>query len=45
MFVMTAANTTYISIAHRPTLAAFHEKHLALAPDGEGMRLVVAGVP
>lgn len=33
-------NTTYISIAHRLTLAAFHVQRLSLVPDGVGMRLV-----
>lgn len=38
-------NTTCISIAHRPTLAAFHVKRLALVPDGAGMRLVTESLP
>lgn len=33
-------NSTYVSIAHRPTLAAFHVQRLTLIPDGAGMRLV-----
>jgi putative ATP-binding cassette transporter len=33
-------DTTYISIAHRPTLAALHVQRLTLVPDGAGMRLV-----
>ena len=33
-------DTTYVSIAHRPTLAAFHVRRLTLVPDGAGTRLV-----
>jgi vitamin B12/bleomycin/antimicrobial peptide transport system ATP-binding/permease protein len=33
-------NTTYISIAHRLTLAAFHVQRLTLVPDGARMQLV-----
>jgi putative ATP-binding cassette transporter len=34
-------DTTYITIAHRPTLTAFHVKRLTLVHEGAGMRLVV----
>jgi putative ATP-binding cassette transporter len=30
---------TIVSIAHRPTVAAFHGTRFALAPDGDGVRL------
>jgi len=33
------AKTTIVSIAHRPGVAAYHERHLELAPDGDAMRL------
>ncbi len=31
--------TTIVSIGHRSTLEAFHERYVALAPDGEGFSL------
>ena len=34
--------TTLVSIAHRPTVAAFHDRRMALEPTGERMRLVTA---
>ncbi len=37
-------NTTLISIAHRPALAAYHDKRLTLLPSGAGMRLVAGFV-
>jgi len=37
-------DTTYVSIAHRPTLAALHVQRLALVPDGAGMRLIPEGL-
>ncbi|HTO46480.1 MAG TPA: ABC transporter ATP-binding protein/permease [Burkholderiales bacterium] len=35
-------DATLVSIAHRPTVAAYHRKRFSLVPDGEGMRLAVA---
>src|SRR5262245_37603661 len=29
-------DTTIVSIAHRPGVAAYHERHLVLVPDGDG---------
>jgi putative ATP-binding cassette transporter len=34
-------NTTLVSITHRPTVAAYHNKRLALVPNGGCMQLVV----
>jgi putative ATP-binding cassette transporter len=34
--------TTMVSIAHRPTVAAYHRKRFSLEPDGERMRLATA---
>ena len=31
------AGATIVSIAHRPAVAAYHERHLVLAPDGDAM--------
>jgi putative ATP-binding cassette transporter len=33
-------DTTLVSIAHRPTVAEFHARRIALVPDAEGTRLV-----
>ena len=32
-------STTIVSIAHRPGVAAHHDRHLELVPDGDAMRL------
>jgi putative ATP-binding cassette transporter len=37
-------DATLVSIAHRPTVAAFHRKRFSLVPDGDRMRLAVAPV-
>ena len=34
--------TTMVSIAHRPSVAAYHRKRFSLEPDGERMRLATA---
>jgi len=31
------AGATIVSIAHRPAVAAYHDRHLVLAPDGDAM--------
>jgi len=36
--------TTIVSIAHRPGVAAYHDRHLVLVPNGDVMTLQ-AGVP
>ncbi|MGH8596823.1 MAG: ATP-binding cassette domain-containing protein, partial [Gammaproteobacteria bacterium] len=36
-------STTLVSIAHRPSVAAFHSRHLSLIPDVTGTRLVSQG--
>jgi ABC-type uncharacterized transport system fused permease/ATPase subunit len=33
---------TIVSIAHRPTVAAFHRRRFSLVPDGARMRLATA---
>jgi ABC-type uncharacterized transport system fused permease/ATPase subunit len=33
---------TIVSIAHRPTVAAFHRRRFSLVPDGTRMRLATA---
>jgi putative ATP-binding cassette transporter len=35
-------NSSIVSIAHRPTVAAYHRRQLALTPDGDRMRLAPA---
>ena len=34
--------TAIVSIAHRPGVAAYHERKLALVPDGDRVTLVAA---
>ena len=35
-------DTTIVSIAHRPGVAAYHDRHLVLVPEGDAMTLHVA---
>ena len=38
-------HTTIVSIAHRPGVAAYHDRHLVLVPDGDVMTLQVGAPP
>jgi putative ATP-binding cassette transporter len=38
-------NTTVVSIAHRPTVAAFHDRHLVLQREAEGVGRIAEATP